>query len=119
MNFGRLVEIPIGPRGVVTQAPVAPAHAPWRPGPAGRKALLAVTSDGGTARLPRFAHRPLAAAFLPTMLNRIWVAFIVAGFGAALAQGAAGRLDIFSRVLSGLSIRPRPASTFRSDSSAS
>ena len=36
------------------------------------------------------------------MLNRIWVAFIIAGFGAALAQALQGDLDVFSRVLAGL-----------------
>ena len=36
------------------------------------------------------------------MLNRIWVAFIITGFGAALAQALQGDLDVFSRVLAGL-----------------
>ena len=36
------------------------------------------------------------------MLNRIWVAFILVGFAAALVQTAQGDLDIFSRVLNGL-----------------
>ncbi len=36
------------------------------------------------------------------MLNLIWVAFIVVGFIAALAQALQGDLDIFSRVLTGL-----------------
>lgn len=36
------------------------------------------------------------------MLNRIWVAFILVGFAAALVQTVQGDLDIFSRVLNGL-----------------
>jgi spore maturation protein SpmA len=36
------------------------------------------------------------------MLNRIWVAFILVGFLAALVQAAQGDLEIFSRVLGGL-----------------
>lgn len=36
------------------------------------------------------------------MLNRIWVAFILVGFAAALVQTVQGDFDIFSRVLSGL-----------------
>lgn len=36
------------------------------------------------------------------MLNRIWVSFILAGFGAALWQTAQGDLEVFSRVLTGL-----------------
>ena len=36
------------------------------------------------------------------MLNLIWVAFILVGFIAALAQALHGDLDIFSRVLTGL-----------------
>ena len=36
------------------------------------------------------------------MLNLIWVAFILIGFIAALAQALQGDLDIFSRVLTGL-----------------
>ncbi len=36
------------------------------------------------------------------MLNRIWVAFILVGFVAALAQLLQGDLDIFTRVLNGL-----------------
>ena len=36
------------------------------------------------------------------MLNKIWVAFILVGFIAAVAQLLQGDLDIFSRVLSGL-----------------
>ena len=36
------------------------------------------------------------------MLNRIWVAFILAGFLAALVQLLQGDLEIFSRVLTGL-----------------
>lgn len=36
------------------------------------------------------------------MLNRIWVAFILIGFVAAVAQLLQGDLDIFTRVLSGL-----------------
>ena len=36
------------------------------------------------------------------MLNRIWVAFILVGFVAALVQLLQGDLDIFSRVLTGL-----------------
>ena len=36
------------------------------------------------------------------MLNRIWVAFILVGFAAAVAQLLQGDLDIFARVLNGL-----------------
>lgn len=36
------------------------------------------------------------------MLNRIWVAFILVGFLAALVQTALGDLDVFARVLNGL-----------------
>ena len=36
------------------------------------------------------------------MLNLIWVAFILVGFVAALAQALQGELDIFARVLNGL-----------------
>ena len=36
------------------------------------------------------------------MLNLIWVAFILVGFVAALAQALQGDLDIFARVLNGL-----------------
>ena len=36
------------------------------------------------------------------MLNRIWTAFIVVGFLAALAQSLQGDLEVFSRVLTGL-----------------
>ncbi|MCG2577266.1 spore maturation protein [Dechloromonas sp. XY25] len=36
------------------------------------------------------------------MLNRIWVAFILLGFAAAVVQTLQGDLDIFSRVLTGL-----------------
>ncbi|MDE2440428.1 MAG: spore maturation protein [Betaproteobacteria bacterium] len=36
------------------------------------------------------------------MLNRIWVAFILLGFSAAVVQTLQGDLDIFSRVLTGL-----------------
>ena len=36
------------------------------------------------------------------MLNRIWVAFILVGFVAAVAQLLQGDLDIFARVLNGL-----------------
>lgn len=36
------------------------------------------------------------------MLNRIWIAFILLGFAAAVAQMLQGDLDIFTRVLTGL-----------------
>ena len=36
------------------------------------------------------------------MLNRIWVAFILVGFAAAVAQLLQGDLDVFNRVLTGL-----------------
>lgn len=36
------------------------------------------------------------------MLNRIWIAFILLGFAAAVAQTLQGDLDIFTRVLTGL-----------------
>ena len=36
------------------------------------------------------------------MLNRIWVAFILVGFVAAVVQLLQGDLDIFTRVLTGL-----------------
>jgi len=36
------------------------------------------------------------------VLNRIWVAFILVGFVAAVAQLLQGDLDIFARVLNGL-----------------
>ena len=36
------------------------------------------------------------------MLNRIWVAFILVGFTAAVAQTLQGDLEVFSRVLAGL-----------------
>ena len=39
---------------------------------------------------------------MPTLLNFIWIAFILVGILAALAQALQGDLDIFSRVLTGL-----------------
>lgn len=36
------------------------------------------------------------------MLNRIWIAFVLVGFAAAVVQTAQGDLDLFSRLLSGL-----------------
>jgi len=39
---------------------------------------------------------------LPTLLNRIWVAFILVGFIAAVVQLLQGDLEIFTRVLTGL-----------------
>ncbi len=39
---------------------------------------------------------------LPDLLNRLWVAFILVGFAAAVLQAAQGDIDVFSRVLTGL-----------------
>ena len=39
---------------------------------------------------------------MPTLLNLIWVAFILGGFLAVLVQALQGDPEIFSRVLSGL-----------------
>ncbi|WP_374265274.1 nucleoside recognition domain-containing protein [Zoogloea sp.] len=36
------------------------------------------------------------------MLNRIWIAFVLVGFAAAVVQTAQGDLDLFSRLLGGL-----------------
>jgi len=47
-----------------------------------------------------FPARNRAAS--PTMLNLIWIAFILVGFLAALVQTLQGDLEIFSRVLTGL-----------------
>jgi spore maturation protein SpmA len=46
----------------------------------------------------RAVHLPA----VPPVLNRIWVAFILVGFAAAVAQLLQGDLDIFARVLNGL-----------------
>ena len=46
----------------------------------------------------RAVHLPAA----PPVLNRIWVAFILVGFAAAVTQLLQGDLDIFARVLNGL-----------------
>jgi spore maturation protein SpmA len=54
------------------------------------------------------------------VLNKIWVAFFLVGFVAAVVQLLQGDLDVFTRVLNGLFvIPPRPVSTFRSAWSAS
>ena len=45
---------------------------------------------------------PFNLPAVPPVLNRIWVAFILVGFVAAVAQLLQGDLDIFTRVLNGL-----------------
>lgn len=49
-----------------------------------------------TARLPALFNAALI------VLNRIWIAFILTGFAAALVQTLQGDLEIFGRVLTGL-----------------
>jgi len=66
-----------------------------------------MTIAGDADRLAGFAYsnRPFPEwnrAASPTMLNLIWIAFILVGFLAALVQALQGDLEIFSRVLTGL-----------------
>lgn len=66
---------------------------------------MTATSDiarlSGFQPTKRLAAPPPRAA-LPTVLNRIWIAFILLGFTAAVAQTLQGDLDVFTRVLTGL-----------------
>jgi len=76
----------------------------WIPAGAG----MTVAARGG----PRRRFRQLLGAPLdwrafnppasPSVLNRIWVAFILVGFVAAVVQLLQGDLEIFTRVLNGL-----------------
>jgi spore maturation protein SpmA len=53
------------------------------------------------------------------VLNRIWVAFILVGFVAAVVQLLQGDLDIFTRVLTGLFDTAKTGLIFQSGWSAS
>ena len=82
----------------------------WR----GRATCRRGDSAGGADRLMAFNYSVARPCSI-----RIWTAFILVGFVAAVVQLLQGDLDIFARVLNGLFDTARPASTFRSAWSAS
>jgi spore maturation protein SpmA len=51
--------------------------------------------------LRRLSHRPRRACS-SMILNHVWVAFILLGFGSALVQLAQGDLEVFGRVMAGI-----------------